>query len=369
MLSYLEVKNYKSLADFKIDLCKLNVLIGANNSGKSNVLDCLAFLCDTTRMGVDEAYRKRGGFDHLVFGGKSSGEFAIKIILSDRYEKKEYGVAFDNRGVFRERLTIEKDERKEEIISGSEGRGHFFDDKEKKMKDYDYGKDSTTLFTLRDFSRHRTIINFKQRIEKWRFYNFVPFEMRGTFPPTRTFDLGEKGDQMARTLHSMLSAYRGSFTEIEETLKSAIREMEELQSPLTVDGKTYIAIKEKHFERPFDFYQVSDGTLRFLAHLLVLFLPNSEIPSLACFEEPENFVHPRLLQLLADILRKAKTQIIITTHSPYFVDFVDPEDLIVIEKKEGRTLPKRPDRKEIDEFLKEFSLGELWYTGKIGGVP
>lgn len=142
-----------------------------------------------------------------------------------------------------------------------------------------------------------------------------------------------------------------------------------MRSPLTEDGKTYIAIKEKEFKNLFDYHQISDGTLRFLAHLLVLLSPKSEIPSLACFEEPENFTHPRLLQLLAQVLKKAETQVIVTTHSPYFVDFVDPEDLVIIEKAEGKTLQKRPSKQELEEFLKDFSLGELWYSGKLGGVP
>jgi len=369
MLTKLKVKNYKSLADFELDLHHFNVLIGPNNSGKSNILDCLTFLSDITKMRVPEAFGKRGGYDHVVFGGKTDEEIRITVTEIDRTIKREYSVAFRDARLAEENLTVIEGEEVITVVKGSEGSGDYFDEREKRLMDYSYEWDTTALMTLRDIKRHRTILSFAKEIEKWKVYHFVPFEMREASPAAKKFDPGEKGKGAPRTLHSLLSEYLSSFTEIEDTLKSAISEIENLLSPLTDDGKTYIAIKEKDFKNPFDYYQISDGTLRFLAHLMVILSPKSELPSLACFEEPENFVHPRLLQLLVDVLKKAKTQVIVTTHSPYLVDFVEPEDLIAIEKKEGKTVAKRFSKEELEKFLKDFSLGELWYTGKIGGVP
>lgn len=369
MLTKLKVKNYKSLADFELDLHHFNVLIGPNNSGKSNILDCLDFLTDTAEIVVDEAFRKRGGYDHVVFGGQTEKEIRIDTIIVNKSKKTEYDVSFTDGGVSKEKLTITENEEVKVLIEGSEGRGFFFDEKENRLTEYSFGTPFTALLNLRDLKRNRSIVDFKNKILNWRFYHFVPFEMKGAFSVEKRFDPGYKGEEAARTLHSFLSEHLSSFTEIENTLRSAVDEIESLRSPLTREGKTYIAIKEKHFKSLFDYYQVSDGTLRFLAHLLVLLSPELEAPNLACFEEPENFVHPRLLELLAELLKKAKTQVIVTTHSPYFIDFVQPEDLIVIEKKEGKTIARRLRREEVEKFMKDFSLGELWYSGKIGGVP
>jgi len=369
MLTKLKVKNYKSLADFEVDLHHFNVLIGPNNSGKSNILDCLTFLSDIAKIRVPDAFGKRGGYDHVVFGGKVDEEMRIIVTEFEKTVKREYSVAFRDGRLAEEKLTVTEGGEVMTLIKGSGGSGHYFDEKEEKLMEYSYGWDITALSTLRDFKRHHRMLNFAKEIEKWKVYHFVPFEMRQASPAAKKFDPGYKGEEAARTLHSLLSEYLSSFTEIEDTLKSAISEIENLLSPLTYDGKTYIAMKEKEFKNPFDYHQISDGTLRFLAHLMVILSPKSELPSLACFEEPENFVHPRLLQLLVDVLKKGKTQVIVTTHSPYLVDFVEPEDLIVIEKKEGKTVAKRFSKKELRKFLEDFSLGELWYTGKIGGVP
>lgn len=374
MISKLKVENYKSLKDVEIDFHSFNVLIGPNNSGKSNILDCLAFLADTAMTDISTAFAKRGGYDHLIFGGQTEEEIKIAVEIVDKTKIMRFNVAFREYGVIKEKLTLTDSQkmpiRTKILIDGSEGSGRYFDEEERVKKKYHYGKETLALRYFRDRRRHRTIMNFANQIKKWKFYHFVPFEMRGVFSATKKFDPGHKGKEAARTLHSLVSEYPHSyFTEIEDTLKSAINEIDDLRAPLTERGETYIAIKEKGFERVFDHHQVSDGTLRFLAHLMVLLSPKSKLPSLACFEEPENFVNPRLLELLAEILKKARTQVIVTTHSPYFIDFVEPEDLIIVEKKEGKTVSKRLSKKELEKFMEDFSLGELWYSGKIGGVP
>ena len=109
--------------------------------------------------------------------------------------------------------------------------------------------------------------------------------------------------------------------------------------------------------------------MRLLGHLATLYLPSP--PPLVCFEEPENYVHPQLLELMVELLKNAasETQVLVTTHSPYLVDLLQPEDLFIVEKQEGKTQVKAvADRKGIKEALKALGLGELWYSGSFGGV-
>lgn len=143
--------------------------------------------------------------------------------------------------------------------------------------------------------------------------------------------------------------------------------MEELLTPLTAGGQTFIALREKGFVQDFNYYQLSDGTLKLLAYITAVSLPE---PQLLCFEEPENFVHSRLLELIVEILKKSEKQVLLSTHSPYLVDFVQPEDVIVVEKKETETTIRRiREPEKLREALKEIGLGELWYSGQLGGVP
>ena len=127
---------------------------------------------------------------------------------------------------------------------------------------------------------------------------------------------------------------------------------------------TQAAIKERYFGKSFTTDMMSDGTLSLLAHLVALFGP--EPPSLACFEESENFVHPHLIEHLIDVMKKAPAQVIISTHSPTFLNFVNPEDLIIVSKRDGRT---HCERLENPDKYRDHPLGDLWFTGELGGVP
>jgi predicted ATPase len=95
-------------------------------------------------------------------------------------------------------------------------------------------------------------------------------------------------------------------------------------------------------------------------------------PPLACFEEPENYIHPHLLELLAHVLKKASTrnQVLLSTHSPYLLNFLEPEDVIIVEKHDGATEASRPKHSgAIKEALRTLGLGEMWYAGSVGGTP
>lgn len=140
-------------------------------------------------------------------------------------------------------------------------------------------------------------------------------------------------------------------------------------TPLTEDGQTFVALRGKGFEQVLDYYQLSDGTLKLLSYITALALAE---PNLVCFEEPENFIHARLLKLLVEILKESEKQVILSTHSPYLVDSVEPEDVIVVEKEGNETKVSRVENaKELKKRLEDLELGfgEYYYSGAIGGVP
>lgn len=383
MLKSLSVTNYKSLVDFELSFGKFNALVGANNSGKSNILDCLSFLSDTCRMGMPDIYRKRGGFDRILYAGEPKrgsygAHFNIKVKVSIDTESKHankkhpdeysYEIAAEAGGIFRESLQLVSPRRKT-LIQGTEGQGLYYDDSKAVQQEYHYGLDTSALFNLRDLKRQETISRFRNELLKWKFFNFFPDASRIAVSPIKTYDIGEKGESLSGVLHTILSEDYERFSEIQKTLRSAVPEIQELKSPLTKEGKTHVGIREKQFPYDFDHQQISDGTIKLLANVLAANMPEGEAPSLACFEEPENFIHPRLIEIVADLLHSAAFQVITTTHSPIFVNYVGLDELVIIEKREGKTTVLELPKGKIKNWLDKFSLGELWYSGKIGGVP
>jgi predicted ATPase len=363
MIKKLKVKNYKSLKNIEIELGKFNVLIGPNASGKSNLLDSLAFLSDIIQGDLREkAINPRGGAGVITFAGEEWIELSIEFVGEEGLGSSNY------------LLSLRKEEIKEEKLSI--GQAKAIDRTEKYAKGLcedgqilDIGMPTyQTSASVCGSSKHYPLAQkFREYLSSWKSFQFITQEMRKNLRAQKTFTLERSGANLAQVLLSLHTERPKLFDKVEEMLKQGIPEVEELLTPLTEGGETFIALREKGFVQDFNYYQLSDGTLKLLAYITAVSLPE---PQLLCFEEPENFVHPRLLQLTVEILKESEKQVILSTHSPYFINFVEPEDVIVVEKKEGETTVRRIEEPErLRKVLKEILLGELWYSGEFGGNP
>jgi len=352
MLRRLEVKNYKSLKKVEIQLEKFNTLIGLNASGKSNFIDCLAFLSESIQVfpSLAPLFERRGGFGRVAFQGEE--HITLKAIFQDGNHKSEYYLRCAGESVEERHLRVNG----RMIIQERSGAGNYVS-KEGEEKSFSVPWTELAGKVSNDYAlRH---------MSRWRFYSFTVPSIRRENSARKQLNLERDGSNLAQVLLTLKTERPKTFSAIEEVLKLAIPEVEELLTPLTEEGNTYVAIQEKGFA-PFDYHQVSDGTLRLLAYITAL---NLDV-DLICFEEPENFVHPQLLRLLAEILKKSDKQIVLSTHSPYFLDHLEPEDLIIVEKKDGKTKLRRVEaekqKKEIQNLLEEgIPLGEAYYSGAI----
>lgn len=353
MIKKLKVKNYKSLKNVELDLDKFNVLIGPNASGKTNLLDCLTFVSEIAQKSLNDSLKGRGDYKRVVFSGeKENIELSIDFIRDN--EASKYFISISEEGVEEERLSI-----------GDVGViDRHLNDINKQLDSGEYQKVGVGTWVAAIYYHSPKT---REYLSSWRSYNFITSEMRKTYSAKRNLILDKNGGNLAQVLLSLHNERPKIFDKIENMLKQAIPQVDELLTPLTEGGDTYVAIREKGFDSPFDYFQVSDGTLRLLAYITAI---ASIEPKLICFEEPENFIHPRLFELLVEILKKSDKQIILSTHSPYLVNWVEPEDVIIVEKKENETVMRRI--KEVDKLkkhLEEIGLGELLYSGEVGGVP
>ena len=166
-------------------------------------------------------------------------------------------------------------------------------------------------------------------------------------------------------LHTLLTTRRREFNRVEELLRAAVPEVEELLT-LVTGTSVRVAVRERGFEEPFGPEHLSDGTLRLLAFIKALALPNP----LVSFEEPENRVHPELLGALVELMRLSGKQVIVTTHSPSLLDHFKPEEVYLVAKIEGETRIKRLSTMEDINVVKRFidrggGLGEAWVSGLL----
>ena len=361
MLERLEVRNYKSLRAVNVRFEQFNVLVGLNASGKSNIIDCLSLVSESLQVfgNISQILERRGGFKHVVFQGEE--EFDVRVVFSVGKNKCEYYMKATEEEIEERWLKING----KNFIQQQKGDGKYLTEDYSEVK---LDREWERLAARRHLKCAKEISECLDYLSKWHFYSFSTPEIRRTLPAKKSFALKRDGSNLAQVLLSLRTERPKIFAEIEEMLKLAIPEVEELLTPLTEKGETFVAVREKGFEHPFDYYQLSDGTLRLLAHITALNLD----AELVCFEEPENFVHPYLLRLLVEVLKKSGKQVILSTHSPYFLDFVEPEDLIIVEKKRGETKVRRiedeEEKKRVRKLLEDgIPLGEVYYSGALSG--
>ncbi len=370
----IELRNFLSFEHAEVKLGKLNILVGPNASGKSNFVKALLFLSRLIRVDVEAACQHIGlAFQKLIYNFDLDRELGLKVHLRVKGEELIYEVA-----VKREQITMERLARKDgtvlmERMKQIPPKRAWYLSREGEIIPipFELLKPFRSLFScIEDARADRLLLDAREALGGFRAYSFEPSRIRSRARSGLSLELARDGSNLAQVLHSLLTSDRKRFLAIEEALKSLIPEVEELNTPTTRDGQmTYITLREKGLRMPLGCPNISDGTLRLLAFITAIHLGGS----LVAFEEPENCVHPYLFQSLINICRHGPSQVVITTHSPYLVDKAEPGELLLVAKREGRSIIRRltAEEKELARKMLEegFTLGEIWYMGELGGRP
>ncbi len=382
MIKKLHVQNYRSIKDLTIDLRPFNCFLGANNSGKSNLFDVFSFLTETVRNGLGPTIGSRGGESLRYYGAESYEPTVIEITLDSvkgvpgsmlHYAlgfitnppalDQERLIDFSKSGEARTLLSLRSVDGRNtaELMWGGQHQegnwGGRLGDPFLRSLDGNW---------LRDGMGPMRALN--QYILGFRSYYFKPDKLKSWGQATRTDALDRDGRNFASYLHHVLSGYRKYFDRIQEQLIKNFPEVEELLSPLTSGNYTEVGIRERWFpKKSASGVQLSDGLAGFLAHLVVLYGPDE--PTLVSFEEPENYINPRLLERLVDMLKEASkdVQILISTHSVPLMNYLELEDLVLIERPEGGTKARRPsDQEDLRRALKGWAaLGDAYASGAL----
>jgi predicted ATPase len=417
----LRIKNYRALKDITLgklwntqnrdSLTPMTAVIGKNGVGKSTLFDAFGFLSDCLKGGVEEACdaRGRGGFERLRSQGQE-GSIEFQIYYKEDYNSRPitYELAIDldtdNRPyVKKERLRQRRkgqktgwpfsflllDEGKGIVWKGEEegkqveeGQDHFdlFKLIEKIQREADEESKETELVELNDKRKlgiatlgslkpHPRISLFRRFIEGWYLSYFTPDAARSLPLAGPQKHLNIHGDNLGNVVQFMEREHSKKFQNILNSISRKIPGIEKISTEKSPDNRLLLKFNDRGFQDPFYVQQMSDGTLKVLAYLLLLEDPSP--PPFICIEEPENGLYHKLLETLAQEFRKHATgqrgssQIFITTHQPYFVDALQPEEVWILEKgDDGFSRIKRAsDNPLIKNLVSEgLPLGSLWYS-------
>ena len=350
MISRIAIKNFRSLRDVELRPGPLTVLIGPNGSGKSNILDALKFLKEITadpRSGgsvTESQLEERGGYEQVVWGGQTDSKLKFEVEFSHNEGASEIPG-------FRIEIQDEEDSpliRPSIRPIGSETR----DD---------------SVFVDGIDNEYRNVVN---PLRSWQFYDFSPELMRKPTKVKQESVLNESGSNLSTVIHSLYSENHPDLEEAVGMLQVMVPTVERLVSPIFGDGQTYVALKEKDVDHPVGSWGLSDGTLLALA-LSIALVVRSE-PELICVETPEAEIHPLMMEAVADMLEVASrdTQVIVTTQSPYLLEWLPFESFVVVEKEEGETrLSPLKHKDGIRETIETLGARDSFYSGYLGGEP
>lgn len=378
-IEYLRVQNYRALRDLELKkLTPFTVFVGPNGSGKSTVFDVFAFLSECFTVGLRKAWDRRGRFRELLTRG-STGTISFQV----KYREPNLPLIIyhleigeDTKGPFvsRERLGWTRmggRGRPFDFLNFSSGAGFVIsgerpEQKDKRIEEEMDSRELLAVNTLGQFSKHPRVSALRRFISDWYLSYLSAVNTRGAPEAGPQERLSATGDNLANVIQYLKEQHPSRLDEIRTILARRVPRLERVDAEILADGRLLLQVKDAPFQRPVLAKFASDGTLKMLAYLTVLYDPSP--PQLIGIEEPENQLHPRLLPELAEECRKAteRTQLMVTTHSPFFVSGLRPEEVWVLYRDEkGFTRARRPaDMKGIKEFIAAGAkLGHLWSEG------
>jgi predicted ATPase len=376
-LNKVSLEGYKSIKhcrDLKLE--NLNVLIGANGSGKSNFLSFFKLLQREMIGAIQEFIGRSGGRDYLLhFGAKvtpkitaelemmiESRPFSYRMTLT---EAKPDTLIFTEESVqdFKPGVDVDPD-RHISLIPGLPfylGAGH---------------KESALLLPER--ARNPIAQFFKNTLSHFRFYQFDDTSdqshMRSRSDLNGPSYLYEDGGNIAAFLFLLREKQPECYQRVVETVHLVFPFFKDFVLDPDKGGGNYVMLRWRatgSAEYEFGPHQISDGTLRFIALATLLLQPHDWLPPLIAIDEPELGLHPYAIKILASLLQDAAnfTQIIVATQSAALVDLMEPDDVIVADMVDGATQFERLSREKLKEWLEEYTLSQLWDMNFVGGRP
>ena len=370
MLKSIHIQGFKSIRDARVELGRVNVLIGANASGKSNLIAFFRMLREIVDRKLQLHIAKRGGPNAILHsGGKVTKSLGGEIVVEDS-DGLRYPYQF--------------------MLEPSAGNGFIF------VKDVylwpDFVEGVTFPFRS-DAGAHEAGIHLdidsslktsaqNEVAAVYRSLNEFQFHDTSDSSPMRlagyiadNHRMNRDGSNLASVLHKFAKTKPSFYRRIVATIRQVFPQFDDfVLEPEALDQNSIrLNWRERSQDTLFGPHQFSDGTLRFIALATLLLQPEDELPKVIVIDEPELGLHPNAIAVLAALIHKASrySQLIVATQSVTLLDQFEPREVIVVERDRihNATEFRRLNPDELAGWLEEYTLGDLWRKNVIGGGP
>ena len=387
----IRLKNYKAFRDATLkDIPPFLVVVGANGSGKTTLFDVFGFLHDCLKSNVRQALDSRGRFNEVLSRDSDGDSILIEIQYRMPIAEVERLVTYS--------LEISAHNNvpyvKREILRYKRGRYgspfHFLDfkngegyaitneedfnkaDEDLELESQKVSPDTLAIKGLGQFERFKAANAFRQLIESWHVSDFHISAARGRKEASGEAEhLSESGDNLPLVAQRLFEQHPDTFQEILDVMARRVPGVSGVEPKLQDDGYLTLRFQDGSFKTPFLDRYVSDGTIKMFAYLVLLHDPRPH--PLLCVEEPENQLYPTLMVELAEEFRQYANrggQVLVSTHSPDFLNAVELDEVCWLVKTQGNTgISRAKDDAQIARYMADGDkMGYLWKQGFFEGA-
>ncbi|MFH1118067.1 MAG: AAA family ATPase [Pseudomonadota bacterium] len=374
-LPSIKIRGYRPFEDILFRFHPLQIVVGANGSGKSSLFEFLKFIRDACYQEIPpeivsgtigrQIFHKPGP-DKLWWSAEV--DLGRKVLL--HYQGELMGPIGAPRMIFEkvgtEAPLPELSDAPYTFMDFKNGKGVVKDPNDRGFirKDWDLKKPNQLGLGAITDSTLATLFNLREYIRGWRFYNSFNVnneKIRKSVPTSQEPVLHEDAGNLSAVLFNLLTEHPESFAELKSVIKSAIPGFKDLNVKARGGPGEVIAFwQEKDIDTDLSLADLSDGTLRFIAWATLCVMPAP--PTLICIDEPDQGVHPRTLPILAGLFEKAsrRTQVILATHASYFLTQFDLKNIAVMKKEAGKgVFVNVSDSQTLLDNLEDFGRDEL----------
>ena len=370
-IEHFSIRGFKSIRKLEsFELRPLNILIGSNGAGKSNLLSLFKMLSALSQRRLQHFVKNEGGPDALLFGGrKLTSELEVALSFENYPYRYEFSLEPTADSV------VFSDEKFLAEFGGLASSGGY---SESDMFDVD-GYMSSDIDRPMSLARHAEYIPYVlSHLEHWRVFHFQDMSdtahVRNQSDVRDNLRLRPDAGNLAPFLRHLRERYPNHYRRIKDVVRLSApffkdfvyRKNQNLEDPMDLEWEAW-----EYPDTAFGPRQFSDGTLRFICLATLLNQPETLRPTLILIDEPELGLHPFALTLLAEMIQQAADlqQIIISTQSADLVNHFEPEDIVVVDREDEESVFKRLDSESLASWLEDYTLGDLWKMNVLGGRP
>ncbi len=377
-LNRVKISGFRRLNEVDLPVRPFMALIGANGVGKTSLLDAFSILSASASGNLNSILSRLGGITSLLTRGKSEDISFVVDMNVPGHKPLEYEIHLapnaNGYAISREILSQEKDGYYESFkhINSSDGDIRYYEIDSNRLvrPEWEHNPLETSLAQVPKMFRQpeelRRILATATQYHALDVGPRAPVKLPQPMKPTTL--PGSDGEDLVPYLYYLRETDRNRFDLIVDSLVAAFPDFKGMSFPPVAAGMLAMTWNDRRFGKPFYMNELSEGTLRFL--WLVSLLQSPHLSTVTMIDEPEISLHPELLSLLSDLMREAskRTQLIVATHSDRFIRFLQPAEVVVMDVDEaGYTTATWADSLDLDHWLEEYSLDEVWRMGRMGG--